>query len=203
VIKQTDIRLQPGKTIQTDSVVPLELPPVLAVYFQSVFTYFGSKEKPPVPLLELKFRELILNIITSGCNESLTSYFLSLCEENKHSLREIMERNFIYNMKLEDFAQLTGRSLSKFKRDFIAVFKTTPARWLMNKKLDYAKHLLETTDKNINELSYDSGFENVSHFIRIFKKVFRVTPHQYKKKLLTGETHFFVMGICFQFCSLL
>jgi AraC family transcriptional regulator, exoenzyme S synthesis regulatory protein ExsA len=186
VIKHNDLPLSylRKEIIQTDSVIPLVPNPIISAYFQSVFAYFGNKGSPPVSLLELKFKELILNIFSSGCNELLSNYFLSLCKENKNCLREIMERNFIYNMKLEEFARLSGRSLTSFKRDFIATYRTTPGRWLARKKLEYARYLLETTNKSINELTFESGFENTSHFIRIFKQAFQMTPLQYKKNLV-------------------
>jgi AraC family transcriptional regulator, exoenzyme S synthesis regulatory protein ExsA len=186
IIKHCDIRLSylKKRTEQSDSVVPIQPDPVLTAYFQSVYTYFGNEGTPPVSLLELKFKELILNILSSRSNEVLAAYFLSLCEGNRACMREIMERNYIFNMKLEEFARLSGRSLTSFKRDFITTFKTTPGKWLAHKKLEYARHLLETTDKNINELTFESGFENPSHFIRIFKQTFQVTPLQYKKTIL-------------------
>lgn len=166
-----------------DSVILLNMEPVLDAYFQSVFSYFGQEQKPPAPLLELKFRELIMCILASRNNQQLAGYLCSLCQKNKTCLEEIMERNFIYNMKLEEFAQLAGRSLASFKRDFLSTFNTTPGRWLMQRKLQYAKHLLETTDKNITELSFDVGFESPSHFIRSFKQHYEVTPLQHKKNL--------------------
>jgi AraC family transcriptional regulator, exoenzyme S synthesis regulatory protein ExsA len=186
VINHCDIPLSDlkKKSRPSDSVIPIHPDQVLTTYFQSVFAYFGNKEKPPTSLLELKFKELILNIVSSRGNELLSAYLLSLCEESKTCMREIMERNCIYNMKLEEFAQLNGRSLTSFKRDFITTFNTTPGKWLAHKKLEYARHLLETTDKNINELTFESGFENASHFIRIFKQAFQLTPLQYKKSIL-------------------
>jgi AraC family transcriptional regulator, exoenzyme S synthesis regulatory protein ExsA len=189
VIKHSNIPLHylQKKAIQTDSVIPLELNPVISTYFQSIFTYFGNKGSPPVSLLELKFKELILNIFSSEGNEVLSNHLLSICEENKNCLREIMERNYIYNMKLEEFARLSGRSLTSFKRDFIATYKTTPGKWLASKKLKFARYLLETTDKNINELTFESWFENTSHFIRIFKQAFQVTPLQYKKNSVANQ----------------
>jgi AraC family transcriptional regulator, exoenzyme S synthesis regulatory protein ExsA len=165
----------------TEPVIPVEPEPVLDAYFQSVFSYFGQEQKPPTALLELKFRELIMCILASGKNHKLAGYLRSLCQKNKACLEEVMERNFIFNMKLQEFAKLSGRSLASFKRDFSAVFKTTPGRWLIQRKLQYAKHLLDMTDKNINELSFDAGFESPSHFIRLFKQYYQVTPLQYKK----------------------
>jgi AraC-like DNA-binding protein len=172
----------------SDSVIPLEADPVLSIYFESVFGYFAQEQRPPAALLELKFRELIMNILSSGKNQPLAAYLLSLCHQNKTCLQEIMERNFIYNMKLEEFARLSGRSLASFKRDFMSIYKTTPARWLQQKKLEYAKRLLEITDKNINELSFDTGFESASHFIRSFKKCYHITPLQYKRSLQSARS---------------
>lgn len=172
----------------SDSVIPLEADPVLGIYFESVFGYFAQEQRPPAALLELKFRELIMNILSSGKNQPLAAYLLSLCHQNKTCLQEIMERNFIYNMKLEEFARLSGRSLASFKRDFMSIYKTTPARWLQQKKLEYAKRLLEITDKNINELSFDTGFESASHFIRSFKKCYHITPLQYKRSLQSARS---------------
>src|SRR5690606_20187639 len=47
-------------TPPTDSVVRLAINPVLSAYFQSVFVYFQEDCDPPVPLLEMKFRELVM-----------------------------------------------------------------------------------------------------------------------------------------------
>jgi AraC-like DNA-binding protein len=188
-IQHCNLSLASIKTdLLSDSVILIEPAPVLTAYFQSVFSYFGQDQKPPAALLELKFKELILYILSSGKNKTLAGYFLSLCEKNKACMKEIMERNFIYNMKLEEFAKLAGRSLASFKRDFIAIYKTTPGRWLKRKKLEHARQLLEITDKNINELSFDAGFESPSHFIRSFKQYYKVTPHQYKKQVQKKET---------------
>jgi len=186
VTRHCDIPLSDlkNKTKPSDSVIRLQPDPVLTAYFQSVLAYFGKKEQPPSSLLELKFKELILNIFSSRRNEILSAYLLSLCEENKVCIREIMERNCIYNMKMAEFARLCGRSLTSFKRDFMITYRTTPGRWLALKRLEYARHLLETTDKNINELTFESGFENPSHFIRTFKQAFHLTPLQYKKRIL-------------------
>jgi AraC-like DNA-binding protein len=186
VVTHSDISLSSlkRKTRQSDTVIRIQPDPVLTAYFESVFAYFGNREKPPVSLLELKFKELILDIVSSRGNEPLSSYFLSVCDKNKSCMREIMERNCIYNLKLEEFARLCGRSLTSFKRDFMVTFKTTPGKWLARKKLEYALHLLETTDRNVNELTFESGFENPSHFIKTFKEAFQMTPLQYKKTLL-------------------
>lgn len=187
-IQHSDLPVRSSKRVAvSESVIPIEPDPVLSAYFQSVFSYFGQEQTPPSVLMELKFKELIMYTLSSEKNKKLSSYLLSLCEKNKSCLKEVMERNFLYHMKMEEYAELTGRSLASFKRDFTAAFKTSPGRWLMQRKLEYAKHLLEVSDKNVNELTFETGFENVSHFIRSFRQQYRVTPLQYRKRVANGE----------------
>ncbi|MBO3118017.1 alpha/beta fold hydrolase [Winogradskyella sp. DF17] len=100
-------------------------------------------------------------------------------EENKKSgvdLTTIMTENFLYNLKVEEFAKLCGRSLSAFKRDFNSAYNTTPSKWIKTKRLEYSKKLLFESDLNINEICYECGFINSSHFINSFKKQFGVPP---------------------------
>jgi AraC-like DNA-binding protein len=89
----------------------------------------------------------------------------------------------MYNLKLEEFACLSGRSITSFKKDFIQTFNCTPGKWLLKRRLEHAKYLLEVTDKNINELVFETGFENVSHFIRVFRQLYGITPLQFKKSI--------------------
>jgi pimeloyl-ACP methyl ester carboxylesterase/AraC-like DNA-binding protein len=99
-------------------------------------------------------------------------------------IETVMSKNFMYNLKIEEFAKLCGRSLSAFKRDFKKIFNTTPSRWIMSKRLEYAKTLLLETNLNVNQICYESGFKNCSHFIQSFKKKIKCTPNQYKSKSL-------------------
>lgn len=170
--------------IPSDTVIPINLDEALTTYFLSVFAYFRKRVAPPKDLLEIKFKELILNLTCSSQNESLCAYFKSLCSGRKTSIREVMEANFTYNIKLTEFAQLCGRSLTTFKRDFTSIYHTSPGRWLVLQRLSYARQLLETSDKNINELAYESGFENVSHFIKTFRETFGMPPLQFKRSVL-------------------
>ena len=92
----------------------------------------------------------------------------------------VMRNNFQYNLKLSEFAILCGRSLSSFKRDFKKQYNTTPSSWLRGKRLEYARTLLLQSDLNVNEICYECGFINSSHFIRSFKTKYNVSPHKFK-----------------------
>jgi AraC-like DNA-binding protein len=91
--------------------------------------------------LELKFKELILTIADNRGNGELLSYFGSLLQEEQSvSLKNTMEDNYCFNLKLEQFAQLSNRSLSDFKRDFQKLYNITPEKWLLKRRLNHAMH---------------------------------------------------------------
>ena len=105
----------------------------LAAYFQSMLAYFTGTAKPADSLLTLKLKELIVSILLGRNNPELAAYFQSLLKSDAPPLSQIMEANFCYNLGLEDFAKLTHRSLSTFKRDFQKYYKQSPGKWLLHK----------------------------------------------------------------------
>ncbi len=160
----------------TDVLIPLPQNDVLDTYFHSLLSYFRQPEAPARSLLKIKFEELLVTIISNNFHSPLTNFFRNLCLSKKTSVREIMEANFFSNLSLEDFARLCGRSLSAFKDEFKDIFRTTPGKWLLERRLQYSHYLLETTDLCIDEICTVSGFENRSHFNRTFKERFHLSP---------------------------
>ncbi len=93
-----------------------------------------------------------------------------------------MEANYMFNLTVAEYARITGRGISAFKREFCEYYHATPGKWLTHKRLEHAKLLLTTSTKNISEIAYDSGFKNLSHFSRIFKENYGSSPLQYRNK---------------------
>ncbi len=172
------------KMDESEAVIPLRLDQTLIDYFGSLLNYFSQTTPPSKSLLKLKFKELILNIIGSNKNPLVTEYFRMVVANKKKDMRSIMEEHFFFNLKMEEFADMTGRSLASFRRDFKKHFGIPPGKWLKKKRLEYAKFLLKTTELNVNEIALDSGFENTSHFIKAFKEIYDLTPLKYKKAML-------------------
>jgi AraC family transcriptional regulator, exoenzyme S synthesis regulatory protein ExsA len=82
---------------------------------------------------------------------------------------------------LEQFAKLTGRSLSTFKRDFTKLYDTTPEKWLQKQKLEQAHFLITQKNKRPSEIYLEVGFESLAHFSTAFKKYFGQTPTEVTK----------------------
>lgn len=154
----------------------------LAAYFQSMLAYFTGTAKPAESLLTLKLKELIVSILVGSSNPALAAYFQSLLKSDAPSISQIMEANFCYNLALEDFAKLTHRSLSAFKRDFRKYYNQSPGKWLLQKRLEYSAVLLKNPGLNVSQVALDCGFEDLSHFSRAFKDRFGTSPAHYRKE---------------------
>jgi len=160
-----------------DPVIRVHTNAPLESFFHGMIPYFEANRQPDQSLLDLKFRELILTIADNPANGDLLSCFGTMINEPQSvSLQRVMEDNYCFNLKLEDFARLAMRSLSAFKRDFMRIYKTTPGKWLIERRLDHAYHLLTHTDKTVSETAFEAGFESASHFSRVFRRRFGIPP---------------------------
>ncbi len=176
--------------VSRSMLLPVEMNEVLRSYYESVISYFVANTQPPEDLLELKFRELLLNTIINQANRELKAYFQKLAVSNMDDLEDVMERNCLYNFQLHEYARLCHRSLSTFKRDFQTVYDKPPGRWLLEKRLEEAHHLLLTTDKPIVDVAADSGFANNTHFSRAFKSYFSISPLQCRRQMSSVNEHY-------------
>jgi len=156
----------------------------LEAFFLSVQPHFVSNKPVNKLLLALKFKELILNVVANENNQCVADYFHALKSATKEDkMRRVMEENFLYNLRLEDFARLCGKSLSSFKRDFNEQYGVTPGRWLLNRRLQHASRLIASSNKYMNEIAFECGFENPAHFSRAFKTAFGVSPADHRQKV--------------------
>jgi AraC-like DNA-binding protein len=148
--------------------------PLLESCLASLIPYFEMQENFPEHIASLKINEAVF--ILKTIEKDIDSILADFEEPGKIDLLSFMEKNFMFNLPLEKFGYLTGRSLTTFKRDFFKVFSSTPQRWLTKKRLEAAHHLLSQKNKKPVEVFYETGFENFSHFSFVFKKHFGYPP---------------------------
>ena len=167
----------------TDMLIEIKVNETTRTFFYGMIPYFSQKIPPSESLLELKFKELLFNIFSNPANANLLAYITSIEDRHKTPLWQVMEENYIFNLSVDEFARIAQRSTATFKREFHEFYRTTPGKWLTCKRLEYAKLLLDASKKNVSEIAYSSGFENLTHFSRIFKEKYGLPPLQYRRKV--------------------
>ena len=156
--------------------------PLLESCLASLMPYFEVKGSFPEDLARLKIKEAIS--IIRLIDPEIDGLLANFDAPHKVELVSFMEKNYMFNMPLERFGYLTGRSLTSFKRDFKKVFDSSPQRWLTRRRLELAHYQLAETGKRPMEVCFESGFENISHFSYAFKKQFGYAPSELTKRSL-------------------
>ncbi len=153
---------------------PINPNPLLDSFFGSLLSYFDTQDELPASLVSIKVQEVLT--IIDEVDKRASSILGTFSEIGKVDLEKYMEEHFMYNLPLERFAFLTGRSLTTFKADFKKIFKNTPGRWLTEKRLELAYYKLSAEKQKASEVYLSAGFENLSHFSFAFKKAFGCSP---------------------------
>lgn len=145
-------------------------------FIQSLEPYYIGSDEINQTFVDVKREELLLILLKN--NSRLTDVFFNFGIPQKINLEEFMNRNFRFNISMERFAFLAGRSLSSFKRDFQKTFGTNPGGWLKKKRLEEAYFQISKQNEKPSNVYLEVGFEDLSHFSFAFKKEFGLTPSE-------------------------
>ena len=139
-----------------------------------------NKEK--VPAYRLGTKALLLEIIFLLFHYGINQEGLNP-EKNSTLNREIISyigERYTENMTLTDIADTFHMSYKYFSRYFKNNFNTTLSDYIMKLRLERAELLLSSTELSVTDISMQTGFNNISFFIRSFKKAYGMTPLQYR-----------------------
>lgn len=148
-------------------------------YFISLAPYINKKKEATPKLADLKIREAIELLLQA--NPDFKQILFDFSSPYKIDLQDFMEQNYMFNVSIESFAKLTGRSLSSFKRDFNKAFHATPKHWLLERRLEEAYYFIKYLKRKPVDFYLDLGFENLSHFYFSFRKKYGFTTSGLRK----------------------
>jgi AraC family transcriptional regulator, exoenzyme S synthesis regulatory protein ExsA len=178
-VKMAD--LKPSYPAALDAVSVKSVNDRLISYIESLKPYFTQPDEISSGLIKIKLLELLFDV--ADTDENFYFQFLQLKRKERKSITEVIEENIFNPVSLNDLAYLSGRSLSTFKREFKEIYNTSPLHYIRNRRLDKAKELLTHTSFSVTDVCFSTGFENVSHFSKVFKERFGISPSLLKKPL--------------------
>ncbi|MBR1521613.1 MAG: helix-turn-helix transcriptional regulator [Bacteroidaceae bacterium] len=146
----------------------------LVAYCWSLSPYFNDPSQVNPGLLRLKVMELLYNVM--DCSKNIFRQMLQLRQPVKTDIHRVVEENYTSPISLDELAYLSGRSLSSFKREFQDIYGEPPARWIREKRLSKAHEMLQSSSLSVADIAYSLGFENPTHFSRIFKQQYGTSP---------------------------
>ncbi len=95
--------------------------------------------------------------------------------------KEYIDQNFDKPLSLEKLAHISNMSVTNFRREWTKYYKETPLKYQDSLRLYYAKQYLESGFYSVAEIAERCGFDDVSYFVRFFKKHTGITPGKFSK----------------------
>ncbi len=96
--------------------------------------------------------------------------------------KEYIEENLTREIYLAEIADIAYFSPFHFLRIFKEVFGMPPRQYIIDKRLQLARKLLNNTKKPINEIAIETGFKSSNYFSRLFKKTVGITPREFRER---------------------
>jgi len=97
---------------------------------------------------------------------------------------QFIENNLEKTITLEEVARESGMSRSHFTRIFKKITGKSFKKYLNQKRIKRAKYLLKGQEMNITEVCFTVGFNDLSYFDRVFRRLEGMPPSAYKKNFL-------------------
>lgn len=99
-----------------------------------------------------------------------------------HEALMYIEHNFQNDISVEDIAAVCGLNRSYFGKIFKEAIGKTPQEFLLQYRMVKATELLKLTQLSIGDISSAVGYANQLHFSRAFKKIYGVSPREWRNK---------------------
>lgn len=160
------------------------------VFFQQmkdICSYYETTDNIDELIKKIKYRNKKQIQAASKILEACTSYIQykeMVYLSKKHlmdSIEEYIDKHISEDVSVDDLCKefkLSRRSLYAHTKQYI---NGGIATFIRQKKLNYAKHLLSTTDMKISDIADASGFSDYNYFLRLFKNKFDISPKQFSK----------------------
>lgn len=126
---------------------------------------------------------LAIHLLRNYCTTQpkLSSYADGLSQIKLTLVTDYINSHLHQNLNLDEIAAIAQLSPYHFLRLFNQKMGITPHQYILQRRIEKAKHLLQHSEQGIADIAMRTGFCDQSHLTRCFKRIFGVTPKQFQK----------------------
>lgn len=137
---------------------------------------FSRKREGFAELMNLQMSEITLHLLRLLGTGSLPVP----SEDRIQFVMNYMNEHYRHKLSVETLSEMSGYSYDRFRHIFKERYGLSPLRYLLLKRLDYAKSLLQHTQMHISEIASEAGFVNDAQFCNMFKRETGQTPRGFR-----------------------
>ena len=127
---------------------------------------------------------LIVRVWLETSNDESIGWLLGTLDTEIGEVLSIIHERPQERITIESLAKETAMSRTKLLNKFTKLVGISPIQYLTNWRIDLSKQLLTSTDLSIFEISNSVGYESEASFGRVFKKIEKMPPGQYRKSFM-------------------
>ncbi|MCA1292890.1 AraC family transcriptional regulator [Paenibacillus sp. alder61] len=120
------------------------------------------------------------------CNRTASNRSESSKLERLKTVIHYIQHNYENPIRLSELASLIPMSEGQFCRFFKSMTRQTPMDYINSYRIRQAAELLRDPERKISDVALEVGYDNISYFIRVFRKTMKCSPSEFRKKLRTG-----------------
>ena len=158
----------------------IEVDRLLANFKESISILLDNPSLADERMIETKLKEFVLLITKSKNAPSHLDFLSALFKPLDIEFKSTIQHNIYSNLSLDELARLCHLSTSSFKRKFNEVFKSSPKKYITQKKIEKAAVLLKSEKLRISDIAYEVGFDSLATFSRNFNGVYGKSPTEYR-----------------------
>ncbi|UHG89550.1 AraC family transcriptional regulator [Spirosoma oryzicola] len=133
----------------------------------------------------LVLQELMVRLMQTQARTLLLSSSSPLVNENRLAhIAQYINKNLSRSLHIKELADEACMSEPNFYRTFRQTFGITPVDFINQQRISLASKLLRTTSRCLADISVDCGFNNLTYFMKLFRRAMGMSPAQYRKQSL-------------------
>ena len=176
-------------TVYDNALLPTDIlyKDAITSQIKNVFPLFTQKyilDRDQTPSLSSNYpRAKMTNILNFLLFELMEEIAFNTKSPHVKNILHFIEDNLLSPISLEDISNHLHLSKEYTASIFKKEMKKTVMDFVNERKMLYAKELLQTVNISVSELSEMLGFESYGYFSRVFKKYYAISPSKYKALL--------------------
>lgn len=130
----------------------------------------------------LLINTLLFHLLYQAVQQQPASNYNHYEMDSIQAARDMIRKNIRYHFVIREIAQKVGMNEFKLKNGFRELFGNGVYEYLRSERMQAARQLLGESGRSIKEIASMTGYRSVNSFIKAFKKMYGVTPGEFRKR---------------------
>ena len=153
----------------------------LGILYMVFLEEFETRDNIQGEMLQMLLKRLIIKCTRMAKQQLITKELNNSNVEIIRKFNVLVDIHFKTKKQVGDYAEMLNKSPKTLSNYFLLYNKKSPLQIIHERIVLEARRLLIYTDMTSKEIAYELGFEDVTLFNKIFKKVMAFTPSEFKK----------------------